>query len=252
MKKTIKYSLAGLMSAAVITASAFTAFAADVDVYAEGAYTDTDLVVYLYADINTIDPLVSAGVSLNYNSGVLAYVSSTKNETDWYFGEPSATHDYVDPDDTAGTGKVTYLLGKIRESIPTEGVAGSRVFLGTATFSHGGVTLGGATPEDFFGVTLSKGKDETTFANFVTNTAVEVDGNVNFDAGNIGGDPERNNVIIRQRGDAKSDQIIDFQDLLVIKGQIQTGTDYHVIMDCKDDRIIDFQDLLCVKNIIQN
>jgi hypothetical protein len=40
--------------------------AAGVDVYAEGAYTDTDLVVYIYAKINGGTVLRSAGVKLTY------------------------------------------------------------------------------------------------------------------------------------------------------------------------------------------
>lgn len=244
MKKLMKYSLAGLMSAAAITASAFSASAADVDVYAEGAYTDTDLVVYLYADINTTDPLVSAGVSLNYDTAVLTFAGATKNETDWYFGEPGATHNYVDPDDTAGTGKVTYLLGKIRESAPSEGVSGSRVLLGTATFSHSGVTLGGATPEDYFGVTMSLGKDVATFANFVTNGASTTDPIVVENDGSV----DMSSVTIRERGDADADDYITNSDFFAIK--VLINNKYVVYADCDADGYVTNSDFFCVKGKI--
>ncbi len=57
--------------------SGLTASAA-VDIYAEGAYTDSDLVVYIYADIDT-DAVCSAGVKLTYDSGVVSVVSAEKN-----------------------------------------------------------------------------------------------------------------------------------------------------------------------------
>jgi len=48
----------------MMAATSSVALAADVDVFAEGAYTANDLVVYIYANINTGN-LCSYGIKLN-------------------------------------------------------------------------------------------------------------------------------------------------------------------------------------------
>ncbi len=236
MKKRMKNGLAGILSSALIMGSALTAGAADVEVYAEGAYTDTDLVVYIYADINTADPLVSAGVSLNYNTGVLTFTGATKNETVWYFGEPGSTHPYVNPDDSGATGKISYLLGKIKESAPTEGVVpADRVLLGTASFSHSGIT-------DFSSVTLSYGNDAATFANFVTNGDSTPEPVVVENSGTV----DMSSVVIRERGDANRDGAITNLDIFAVKDA--KSAPYCVIADCNEDGAITNLDIFCVKD----
>jgi hypothetical protein len=169
VNKKTTFGIAGILSSAVIAASSFTAMAADVDVYAEGAYTATDLVVYIYADINTADPLVSAGVQLSYDNSKLMLASAQKNDTDWYFGTSALKFPYQDPQDTGSA--VVFLCGKIDETTPTSGVAGTRKLIGKATFTRTESAVLGTSPETYFGSALGLGitrpaPDE--FANFVT------------------------------------------------------------------------------------
>ncbi|MBI5557014.1 MAG: hypothetical protein HY885_05205 [Deltaproteobacteria bacterium] len=236
MRKKVKYSLAGILSSAVIAASSLTALAADVDAYAEGAYTDTDLVVYIYADINAA-PLVSAGVQLSYDNSKLTLASAVKNDTDWYFGTPVQKYAYQDPQDTGSA--VVFLCGKIDETTPTAGVTGARKLIGKATFTRNESAAPGATPETYFGSALGLGVTRTDggeFANFVTNAEVVLDnGGVSYA------------VKIRKRGDANADGLINVQDVLKVKSYIGT-TNFPVYADCNNSGDINVQDVLCVKS----
>ena len=60
----MKIGLTGLAFLALCTANSS---AADVDVYGEGAYTDTDLVVYIYADIDVTSAPTATNI-LSFNS----------------------------------------------------------------------------------------------------------------------------------------------------------------------------------------
>ena len=111
-------------------------FAADVDVYIDGSYTDTDLDVHVFADINA-GPILSFGVRVDYPPS-LVLSSATKNETVWYFGDGMAEYSYMDPEED-GSG-VVIIGGKLDTSAPTAGVTGNRVLLGTIKFTHSGVT----------------------------------------------------------------------------------------------------------------
>ncbi|MBU4262277.1 MAG: hypothetical protein KKC76_10470 [Proteobacteria bacterium] len=241
MKKKTLCSIAGIISSAVIAASSITALAADVDVYAEGAYTDTDLVVYIYADINTADPLVSAGVKLSYDSSKLTFASAIKNDTDWYFGTSALKHPYQDPQDTGSS--VVFLCGKIDEITPTEGVTGTRKLIGKATFNRTESAAPGTSPETYFGSALELGVTRTDggeFANFVTTGEAVLDNTASLDM---------SNVIIRERGDANADGTISVQDILRAKSLIGT-TDFPVYSDCNDSGDISVQDILCIKSKI--
>ncbi len=171
MKKTMKYSLSGLMSAAVITGSAFTASAADVTLSLDGAYTDSQMVVSIYANIDATDgdPLVSGGVKLIYNTGELTSPIAAKNDSVWYFGDGTVAgnHDYVDPD-TSTAGEVVFLLGRI-DSTETDqaGVSGPDVLLGTVTFTRNTSVVPVADPATLFGLEASLGRDRTVHANYV-------------------------------------------------------------------------------------
>lgn len=109
-----------------------------VAVYAEGRYTDTHLIVDIFADIAADQaggPLRSAGVRLTYPPSLLVNPSPEKNEAAWYFGLPGSTLAYRDPEISAA-GEIVFLLGKLDQDRPFDGVAGERVLLGTVIFER--------------------------------------------------------------------------------------------------------------------
>lgn len=200
---------------------------AAVQVYAEGAYTDTDLVLYIYADI---DPaILSFGVRVNYPDG-LTVTNSTKNDAVWYFGEDAPGHAYMDPEDD-GSG-VVIIGGKLDTDEPDAGVAGDRVLLGTVTFSHSGVT-------DFSGVTLAYGRGDGTsdFKNFVETNGAELDGTAGVTFA----------VTVRERGDANADTVLTFADMSAVRAMI-TNNEYVVYADCNNDGVLTFADMSCIRS----
>jgi hypothetical protein len=217
------FALAVMTCCALIPTASF---AADVDVYAEGAYTDTDLVVYIYADINA-GPILSFGVKVNYPAG-LTFSSATKNEAVWFFGDGTTNHPYMNPEDD-GTG-VMIIGGKLDTAAPTAGVTGTRVLLGTVTFTHNGVT-------DFSGVTLTYGRGDGTgdYKNFVG-----TDGTVH-DGGGVGFAIE-----IHERGDANADNAIDIRDMRTLRGSIG-NSDLPPWIDCDGDGAVDVRDVRCLR-----
>jgi len=241
LKKKTTCAIAGILSSAVIAASGITAMAADVDVYAEGAYTDTDLVVYIYADINAA-PLVSAGVKLVYDNSKLTFASAQKNDADWYFGTSALKYPYQDPQDTGSA--VVFICGKIDESAPAAGVAGTRKLIGKATFTRAESAAPGTSSETYFGSILELGitrpaPDE--FANFVTTGEAVLDnGGVSYA------------VKIRQRGDANADGLINIQDITAVKYYTQHGGPLYPWLDCNGDGVVNVQDMTCVKYEMTN
>lgn len=205
------------------------AFAADVDVYAEGAFTDTDLVVYVYANINA-GPILSFGVKVNYPDG-LTFSSASKNDAAWYFSDGTINHPNMNPEDE-GTG-VVIIGGKLDAEAPTAGVTGTRVLLGTVNFTHNNIT-------DFSGVTLTYGRGDGTddYKNFVG-----IDGTV-CDGDGVGFDVE-----IRERGDADGDRMLTTSDISAIR-ELLDGNDYVVFADCNDDGVLTNLDMFCVRNKI--
>jgi len=235
-----KYFIAGMVSMAVVAVSNLTALAADVDVYAEGAYTDTKLDVYLYADMNA-DPLVSAGVQLTYDPAKLTLTSAVKNETDWYFGTPGAPYAYQEPQDTGNA--VIFLGGKLDTGTPAAGVSGTRKLIGTATFTRTEGVPPGSTPEAYFGASLGLGIIRTppeVFANFVTTTNMVLDS---------AADGVSFAVMIRERGDANADGVITNSDYFTAKTLITTGM-YRVYADCNADGVITNSDFFCIKSLM--
>lgn len=216
------------------------ALAADVDVYAEGAYTNSDLVVYIYADINTTD-ILSFGVKLNYDNSKLEVASAQKNEDIWYMGNGSTNYPYVDPD-VSTSGQVVILGGKLDTGDPTAGVAAGqqRVLLGTVTFHR----LDSATPtspqEEYFGITLALGK-ASPYVNFASTAGDSLDSNVGFSA------------IVRERGDANADNTIDVTDISALRYFLRNGGVVHCYMNCNGDlddsgnEVIDVTDISCIR-----
>jgi hypothetical protein len=225
IRRRIIVGIAALIFCALIPA---TSFGADVDVYAEGAYTDTDLVLYIYADIT--QPILSFGVKVNY-PGNLTYSSATKNEDVWYFGDGSTNHPYMDPEvEDSG---VVIIGGKLDTGAPTAGVTGTRVLLGTVTFTHSGIT-------DFSGVTLTYGRGDGTgdYKNFVATDGTVKDGT----ADGVGFAVE-----IHERGDANGDGSISTADYIMIRNNIDSS-EAPLWIDCNDDGDISTADYICVRN----
>ena len=203
---------------------------ADVDVYAEGAYTDTDLVVYIYADIAS-EPILSFGVKVEYPS-TLTYSGATKNESVWYFGDGGAEYSYMDPEDD-GSG-VVIIGGKLDTSDPTEGVQGDRVLLGTVTFTH---SIVDPQDSDFASVSVTYGRGDGTgdYKNFVDVDGDVVDGTASFSSD------------IHERGDANGNGSINVQDILNAKTWLG-NPDAPPWVDCNGDGTINVQDILCIKS----
>ena len=226
-----------LVAGFVLLASVWPA-AAGVTVYAEGAYTDSDLVVYIYADIDDA-AVCSAGVKLAYNSSVLTMTHAEKNEAVWFFGNGSTNYPYMNPKDV-GDG-VIFICGKLDSNNPTAGVSGNRVLLGKVTFNIKGAPINTpvANPESYFGISLGLGRGGD-FANFVTVTGTEIDDSVDFVS---------KGIIVRERGDANADGLITNSDFIAIRNLMNDNI-YKVYADCNNDNVVTNSDFICVRNKI--
>lgn len=228
IKKSAKF-IGGIIS--LIFLMSFSA-SADVSVYAEGAYTDSEIAVYIYADIT--DPIVSYGVKLTYDPDEVGSPTAVKNDDTWYFGtaaSPLATPN-ADPD-VSTQGEVVIVGGKLDESAPTEGVVGDRQLMAVVTFTR----MDAAMPfEPTIGLELGKGGD---YANFV-----QVDGTL-MDGGVVFGATESH-----ERGDVNADGIINVLDMGSVKNYMVNGGNAYPWMDCNSDGIINVLDMGCVKGIM--
>ena len=235
----LAFLVAGLLFMAAVLPAA-----AAVTVYAEGAYTDSDLVVYIYADITT-DAICSAGIKLSYDNTVLTVASAEKNDAVWFMGAGGPDHSYMNPED-AGDG-VIVICGKLDTNNPTVGVIGDRVLLGKVTFTRKvDFSMPGVNdPEGFFGISVGLGRDEP-FANFVTTGAVELDA----DADPVPSEPVAfTGATVRERGDANGDGNINVADYIAIRNNIN-ATIFPPYMDCNVDGAINVADYICVRNKI--
>lgn len=212
--------------------------AAAVDVYGEGAYTDTDVQVCIYADIENYEALRSFGVRLVYNGTELAFdgTKSKKNEAVWFLGDGTATgnHAYRDPEDVDvdGTNRAVIIIGgKLDVNDTIAQVSGNRVLLGTVWFARNSGT-GALT----YPLTIDIGKPEP-YANFVigVNEADVLDPSVSFLAVNV-----------YERGDANADNLITNSDIFRVK-QLISDNVYKCYADCNDDGIVTNSDMFCIK-----
>ena len=238
----------GRYFAGVITLLFLTSFSAsaDVSVYAEGAYTDDDLMVYIYADV-VDDPIVSYGVKLTYNTEALELNLGIpddddpidgviKNNEDWYFGAspPGFATPNADPDTLSVAGEIVIVGGKIDSDIPTEGVLDTRVLLAKVFFTR--------ITGDTFDIALLLGKDGD-YANFVQvdSTVLDTESAPVFDIGA---------VEIHQRGDVNGDNIVNILDMGAVKNYMVNGGVVYPWMDCNSDGNINILDMGCVKGIM--
>ncbi|RKY25267.1 MAG: hypothetical protein DRP62_01700 [Planctomycetota bacterium] len=242
LKKDAVFVLAAMVAFLVLLIFALPAAAA-VTVYAEGAYTGDDLVVYVYADIDT-DAICSAGVKLTYDNTVLTVDSAVKNDAVWFMGDSSPGHSYMNPED-AGDG-VIVICGKLDTSAPTDGVIGDRVLLGIVTFSRndgGAVPPDPAVAEDYFGVTVELGRVDP-FANFVTTGGVELDA----DADPVPLEPVAfTGATVRERGDANGNGELTTQDMAALRYYIVNGGIGEIWKDCNGVDGINTQDMACIR-----
>ena len=223
----------------MMAATSSVALAADVDVFAEGAYTANDLVVYIYANINTGN-LCSYGIMLNYDTinNRLNVPTATKNENVWYFGTSSVKQPYMNPD-TSTPGQVVFIGGKLDAGSPAAGVTGTRVLLGKATFTRKESTMGfGTTAQDYFGISLALGK-AAPYDNFVTTGGEVKDGATAFGP-----------IIVRERGDANASGSITVRDIATVK-ELMGVTDSPVYADCNASDSITVRDIACIKEKLQ-
>jgi len=203
-------------------------FAADVDVYAEGAYTESDLVVYIYADINGPN-ILSAGVKLTYDTSELTVTSAEKNESVWFLGSES----YMDPD-ISTPGEVVIICGKLDTADPTAGVSGERVLVGEVRFDR---TESSMPLSPTLSVDYGKRGPEGKYINFVaTDGTVLDDTSVAFGS-----------ITIRERGDANGDGTITGADRGAVKYFMVNGGVEYPWMDCNDDGSITGADRGCIK-----
>ena len=213
MKKSFKRFLQIGCALFVVWALAPANAFAGVTVYAEGAYTDSDLAVYIYADITDGTVLRSAGVKLIYDDSVLTVVppnpsdpkATAKNESVWYLGSES----YMDPD-TSTPGEVIIILGRLDPDAPAEGVSGSRVLLGSVCFARENSIMP-FIPS--LGLELGKLGPEGKFANFVdTAEPANVLDNTS--------DVIFGSIKVAQRGDANADGRFTPRDINAVKASI--------------------------------
>lgn len=224
------------------------AIAADVDVYAEGAYTNTDLVVYLYADINGSN-LVSNGVKVTYNTAELTSPIAEKNVAVWFMGDGVTNYPYAAPD-VSTPGEVIIIGGKLNTNAPTEGVPAvgepsTRVLLGKVTFARVNSTLPVADPAATFQVGLGLGKTGN-YVNFATNDNPSVALDNETDGVAFTG------VTVRQRGDANGNGVINTQDMGAIRFFMTNGGNQYPWMDCNGNGTINTQDMGCIRFIMTN
>ena len=213
---------------------------AGVNVFAEGAYTDNDLAVYIYANTNIegLTVLRSAGVKLTYNSLQIEVAGADKNGSVWSLGG----EEYMDPE-TSTPGEVVIILGKLDPDDTSAGVSGERVLLGVVKFNR----IPGLFDPENHGLGLTYGKrgteipgsnpTEYSFKNFV-----DTDANVLDDANIIFGAVE-----IHERGDANGDGYITGADRGTVKYFLVNSGVLHPWMDCNDDGSITGADRGCIK-----
>ena len=211
---------------------------AQVTVWGEGAWTDTDVQINIYASIPEAEALRSFGVRLIYDPDELTFdqAKSSKNENEWYLGDGSNNEPYMDPTDVdlGGGQHAVITIGGILDTNDTvKKVFGDRVLLATIWFTRPAGSSGPLSTAP----TLALGKPDP-FKNFVVDTTTVLDGSVVF-----------NSVNVFERGDANGDGSINALDAAAIRDIFFTGGGtYYCYADCNDDGSINALDFACVRD----
>ncbi|MFH0827364.1 MAG: dockerin type I domain-containing protein [Candidatus Omnitrophota bacterium] len=212
--------------------------AADVDVYAEGAYTRTELEVRIYADIKKGVRLVSGGVRLLFDPTQLEVINAEKNEDVWYLSDGVKKSSYMDPDFKTVPGEIVFIVGKLDAKAPEAGVIGKRVLLGRAIF---GPVAGSSMPVDsasyVLGMTYGRGDGTSSYENFVT-----IDKKLLDKTGKVAFKP----MTIHLRCDADENGQIDGEDIKRMEKDIEKN-DNPLWYDCNGDGRIDTYDIKCIR-----
>ncbi|UCD80384.1 MAG: hypothetical protein JSW26_02835 [Desulfobacterales bacterium] len=246
-------------------------WAADINVYAEGAFTtdqaENILDVYIYADI-TVERVLSFGIRLTYDPLELEVVSAekniifpessgtppyTSNPALWELGDDPAYRNNPAPDYTNYSDAVVIIGGKLDPADPTGGLNGERVFLAKVTFRP---VTGNIIPSaPALGLTYAVGAGVDTYKNFVRydpgapagEEGVVIDSadssGVNFLPINVASPP----YSIAARGDANADGVFNVQDYLRTRSYIGT-TNFPAYADCNEDGLLNVQDYLCIRS----
>ena len=208
-------------------------WAANADVYVEGAYTENDLAVYIYVDINGPN-ILSSGVRLTYQPSELTLVTAEKNKSVWFLGSET----YMDPD-TSNLGNVVLICGKLDEADPLAGVSGDRVLMGKIRFNRTESSMP-------FSPTLSIGYAHGTGADDFK-SFVDVDGNV-LDGEGVG----FVSITVRERGDANTYGGITIADAMLAKHMYENALPYVCFADAIDNEKITIADAMKIKDMFEN
>jgi hypothetical protein len=230
-----------ILAALVLMLLPAAALAADVDVFAEGAYsynrttpaTAGKLVVYIYANINTgADPLCSYGVKLTYNSTRLGSPLAAKNTAVWYMGASSPGNTYMEPD-ISTAGQIIFVGGKLDTASPTAGVTGQRVLLGTVSFTRLDNANVTSDPAGYFGIGLALGK-ASPYDNFVTVGGEKKDPATAF------------TYKVVEAGDANANGAINSGDAQRVMQIINGTLPFTVFADCNLNGSVNSGDAQCI------
>jgi hypothetical protein len=205
------------------------AYSADVDVFAEAAYDEDDMVVYVYANITP--NILSYGVKLLYDDSELTVSSAEKNENVWYFGDGTSAgnYDYMEPE-TGTVGEVIIIGGKLDTAGPTDGVTGQRILLGKVFFDRTSSTMPFSPA-----LSLDYGRSGD-YKNFVTTNGAILDGTgVFFDA-----------IVVAEKGDANADGSINSIDAQYVSQIFFGSSDWTILADCNGDGNINSIDAQCI------
>ncbi len=216
---------------------------AQVTVWGEGAWTNTDVQINIYANIPEAEALRSFGVRLIYDPNELTFdeAKSSKNENEWYFGDGNNNEPYMNPSDVTledGHYAVITIGGILDTNDTTKKVFGDRVLLATIWFTRPAGSSGPLTTTP----TLDLGKPDP-FKNFVVDTTTVLDGSIVF-----------NSVDVFERGDANGDGSVTPADMIAVRNAYYAGASLpsQPAADCNADSNITPADMICIRNKYYN
>jgi len=216
--------------------------AAVVSIFAECAYSEDDLVCYIYTNSEG-NSLISGGVKLVYKKAELNTPEVTKNVEQWYMGDGTSAgnKDYMNPeiDETSdpNLGKIVFIVGRL-DTVKKDGLDGSRLLIGTVRFARKNSADPSADPIAFFDLSITKGR-EAPYINFV-NTAGDDDL-----------DPAGNGALtVAERCDTNASGGLSPRDITALK-VLLNGDDYVVYADCNDSETLTPRDITALKVRLQ-